>query len=106
VLPQSITESYKEITQSWQNGLRPLQQEQKKLFEQTKKKLIDLKRLLLGGKNTKFVSVYLKVLIKQLPYYRSNNSNNYSVILIMSVKEWPKLAIGNIILQRHANKSY
>lgn len=50
VLPQSITESYKEITQSWQNGLRPLQQEQKKLFEQTKKKLIDLKRLLLGGK--------------------------------------------------------
>lgn len=50
VLPQSITEAYKEITQNWQNGLRSLQQEQKKLFEQTKKKLIDLKRLLVAGK--------------------------------------------------------
>ena len=50
VLPQSIIDAYKEITHVWQNGLKPLQQEQKKLFDQTKKKLIDLKRLLINGK--------------------------------------------------------
>lgn len=50
VLPQSIVDAHKEITQHWKNGLKPLQQEQKKLFDQTKKKLIDLKRLLASGK--------------------------------------------------------
>jgi hypothetical protein len=50
VLPQSIKDSYKEITDHWQNGLKPLQQEQKQLFNQNKKKLNDLKRLLLSGK--------------------------------------------------------
>jgi len=50
VLPQSIIDAYKQIIYTWQNGLKPLQQEQKKLFEQTKKKLIDLKRLLASGK--------------------------------------------------------
>lgn len=50
ILPQSIKDSHKEITQHWQNGLAPLQQEQKQLFAQTKKKLNDLKRLLLSGK--------------------------------------------------------
>jgi hypothetical protein len=50
VLPQSLKSSHKEITHLWQNGLKPLQLEQKQLFTQTKKKLIDLKRLLLSGK--------------------------------------------------------
>jgi exonuclease SbcC len=50
ILPQSIKDSHKEIIQHWQNGLAPLQQEQKQLFAQTKKKLSDLKRLLLSGK--------------------------------------------------------
>ncbi|PHR80643.1 MAG: hypothetical protein COA59_17240 [Colwellia sp.] len=50
ILPQSIKDAYKEITQHWQNGLKPLQHEQKQLFSQTKKKLSDLKRLLFNGK--------------------------------------------------------
>ena len=50
VLPQSIKDAHKEVTQLWQNGLKPLQLEQKQLFSHTKKKLIDLKRLLLNGK--------------------------------------------------------
>jgi len=50
VLPQSIIDAHKEITHAWQSGLKPLQQQQKKLFDQTKKKLIDLKRLLASGK--------------------------------------------------------
>ncbi len=50
ILPQSIKDAHKEIIQLWQNGLKPLQQEQKQLFAQTKKKLIDLKRLLISGK--------------------------------------------------------
>lgn len=50
ILPKSIKDAHKEITQLWQNGLKPLQNEQKYLFAQTKKKLIDLKRLLLSGK--------------------------------------------------------
>jgi len=49
-LPQSIIDAHKEITQTWRNGLKPLQQEQRKLFDQTQKKLIDLKRLLASGK--------------------------------------------------------
>lgn len=50
ILPASIKDAHKEITQHWQNGLKPLQHEQKQLFTQTKKKLSDLKRLLLSGK--------------------------------------------------------
>ena len=50
ILPQSIKDAHKEITQLWRNGLKPLEQEQKQLFTQTKKKLIDLKRLLASGK--------------------------------------------------------
>jgi len=50
ILPQSIKDAFKEITQYWLNGLKPLQHEQKQLFSQTKKKLIDLKRLLHSGK--------------------------------------------------------
>jgi exonuclease SbcC len=50
ILPQSIKDSHTEIIQHWQNGLAPLQQEQKQLFAQTKKKVSDLKRLLLSGK--------------------------------------------------------
>jgi len=50
ILPQSIKDAHKEISLVWQNGLKPLQNEQKHLFAQTKKKLIDLKRLLLSGK--------------------------------------------------------
>lgn len=50
VLPQSIIDAHKEISNTWQNGLKPLQKEQKQLFEQTKKKLNDLNRLLSSGK--------------------------------------------------------
>ncbi len=50
ILPQSIKDAHKEITQLWRKGLQPLQHEQKQLFSQTKKKLIDLKRLLANGK--------------------------------------------------------
>jgi len=50
ILPQSIKDAHKEITQHWQGGLKDLQSEQKQLFIQTKKKLNDLKRLLLNGK--------------------------------------------------------
>ena len=50
VLPQSIIDAQKEISTIWKNGLQPLQQEQRQLFEQTKKKLHDLKRLLASGK--------------------------------------------------------
>ena len=50
VLPVSIKDAYKEISLLWRNGLKPLIQEQKQLFGQTKKKLIDLKRLLNNGK--------------------------------------------------------
>lgn len=50
ILPQSIKDAQKEITHHWQNGLKPLQHEQKQLFNQTKKKISDLKRLLLSGK--------------------------------------------------------
>lgn len=50
VLPQSINNAHKEITQKWSKGLKPLQAEQKKLFIQTKKKLIDIKRLVNNGK--------------------------------------------------------
>jgi len=50
ILPQSIKDAHQQITQLWRTGLKPLQQEQKKLFAQTKKKLIDLKRLQLNGK--------------------------------------------------------
>ena len=50
VLPQSIIDAHKEITHAWQSGLKPLQKEQRQLFDQTKKKLIDLKRLLANGK--------------------------------------------------------
>lgn len=50
VLPQSIIDAQKEISTMWKKGLQPLQQEQRQLFEQTKKKLHDLKRLLASGK--------------------------------------------------------
>ncbi|MFT5851865.1 MAG: exonuclease SbcC [Colwellia sp.] len=50
ILPQPIKDSHTEISQHWRNGLIPLQQEQKQLFAQTKKKFSDLKRLLLSGK--------------------------------------------------------
>lgn len=50
VLPQSIIDAHKEISTTWKNGLKPLQSEQRQLFDQTKKKLNDLKRLLAGGK--------------------------------------------------------
>lgn len=50
VLPQSIKDAHQEIVNLWRNGLKPLVQEQKKLFAQTKKKLNDLKRLLASGK--------------------------------------------------------
>ncbi|MCI2284287.1 DUF349 domain-containing protein [Colwellia sp. MSW7] len=50
VLPQSIIDAHKEISTTWKNGLKPLQSEQRQLFDQTKKKLNDLKRLLASGK--------------------------------------------------------
>lgn len=50
VLPQSIKDSQKQIVTLWQTGLKPLQTTQKDLFFQSKKKLSDIKRLLLAGK--------------------------------------------------------
>lgn len=50
ILPQSIKDAHSEITMLWRQGLKPLQAEQQKTFNQTKKKLIDIKRLLLNGK--------------------------------------------------------
>jgi hypothetical protein len=55
LLPESIVQAYKEITQHWQQGLKPFLAQQEKLFQQTRKKLHDLKRLLHNGKyNTCF----------------------------------------------------
>ncbi len=50
MLPASIITAHKEITHTWRNGLKPLQKEQKQFFNQTQKKLNDLKRLLASGK--------------------------------------------------------
>jgi len=50
VLPPSIKTAHQEIVTLWRQGLKPLQAEQKQLFAQTKKKLIDIKRLLMNGK--------------------------------------------------------
>jgi exonuclease SbcC len=50
LLPQSIKDAHTEITSLWRQGLKPLQSEQKQLFIQTKKKLLDIKRLLVNGK--------------------------------------------------------
>ncbi|MBL0712013.1 MAG: DUF349 domain-containing protein, partial [Colwellia sp.] len=50
VLPSSIKSGHQEITTRWQQKLKPLQVEQKQLFNQAKKKLIDIKRLLINGK--------------------------------------------------------
>jgi len=50
VLPESIKSAHQEITRMWSKGLKPLQAEQKKAFNLTKKKLIDIKRLLINGK--------------------------------------------------------
>ena len=49
-LPESIKEAYSEITAHWKAALSPLQGEQKQIFNQTKKKLLDIKRLLNNGK--------------------------------------------------------
>jgi len=49
-LPESIKEAYGEITFRWTKAIAPLQSEQKQIFNQTKKKLIDIKRLLNNGK--------------------------------------------------------
>ncbi len=55
LLPESITQAYQEIKQRWQQGVKPFIEQQEKLFHQTRKKLIDLKRLLNSGKyNTCF----------------------------------------------------
>ncbi len=50
LLPQSIKDAHNEIISLWRQGLKPLQGEQRQLFSQTKKKLIDIKRLLINGK--------------------------------------------------------
>ncbi|GAA6173396.1 hypothetical protein NBRC116592_30660 [Colwellia sp. KU-HH00111] len=50
ILPQSIVDAHLEITKLWRAGLKPLEAEQRQLFNQSKKKLIDLKRLLAAGK--------------------------------------------------------
>ena len=50
ILPTSIVDSHKEIVQAWQSGLKALQNQQKDLFFQHKKKLQDIKRLLNNGK--------------------------------------------------------
>jgi hypothetical protein len=50
VMPQSIIDAHKEITSTWKVCLKQLEHEQKQLFSQTKKKLLDIKRLLDIGK--------------------------------------------------------
>jgi hypothetical protein len=50
ILPESIVQSQKQIVNTWQNGLKPIQSKQKELFFQHKKKLQDIKRLLNNGK--------------------------------------------------------
>lgn len=50
ILPDSIVDSQKQIVNTWQAGLRPLQNQQKEIFFQHKKKLQDIKRLLNNGK--------------------------------------------------------
>ncbi|RHW77151.1 DUF349 domain-containing protein [Colwellia sp. RSH04] len=50
VLPDSIVEAYQEIKSTWDKALRPLQQEQKQILSQVRKKLTDIKRLLSQGK--------------------------------------------------------
>jgi len=50
ILPESIVQSQKQIVTTWQGGLKPLQNKQKELFFQHKKKLQDIKRLLNIGK--------------------------------------------------------
>ncbi len=50
ILPESIVSAQQEIKSSWRSGLKPLQQQQKKLFFHNKKKLADIKRLLSAGK--------------------------------------------------------
>ena len=50
ILPQSIKSAYQQIRSTWQKGLAPFSQQQKRLFSQTQKKINDLKRLLATGK--------------------------------------------------------
>ena len=50
LLPPSIKSAQQEIIQLWQSGLKSLQNEQKNIFFQQKKKLNDLKRLIEQGK--------------------------------------------------------
>ena len=50
ILPESIVQSQKQIVNTWQSGLKPLQSKQKELFFQDKKKLQDIRRLLNIGK--------------------------------------------------------
>ncbi|TPH12812.1 DUF349 domain-containing protein [Litorilituus lipolyticus] len=50
ILPESILEAYQEINNSWKSTLLPLQNEQKQIFSQVRKKLLDVKRLLSQGK--------------------------------------------------------
>ena len=50
ILPNSIKSAYQEIRSAWQKGLRPFAEQEKSLFNQTQKKLGDLKRLLATGK--------------------------------------------------------
>lgn len=59
-LPESITSAAKEIQKEWNNGIKPLQQAQKKDFLQTQKKLHDVKRLINNGKYNAAFGIYKK----------------------------------------------
>lgn len=59
-LPESITSAAKEIQKDWNNGIKPLQQAQKKDFLQTQKKLHDVKRLINNGKYNAAFGIYKK----------------------------------------------
>jgi DNA repair protein SbcC/Rad50 len=50
LLPESIKQAHKEICHRWQQGLKPFIAEQQQLFNQTRRKITDLKRLLNTGK--------------------------------------------------------
>ena len=50
ILPESIVQAQKQIVSTWQSGLKLLKSQQKDLFFNHKKKLLDIKRLLDNGK--------------------------------------------------------
>lgn len=60
-LPDSIKNAKNEIVNQWQAGLAPFNQQQKQIFNQAKKYLIDIKRLIAKGKFNPCFGLYKKL---------------------------------------------